>query len=464
MNYNTVFKEGKLRKEGGSIKTWRDRWCVLQDGLLSYHKGNNKNAPRQGQIDLTVCGAIQPVNYKGKKHCFEVETESRNYHMCAANAQDMKEWIEALTKAKEEIKANGSFSSSKDNKTSASVGQEQKPAGGQHGETVKVNDFEPLKVIGRGSFGKVLQVRYKRNNKIYAMKVLNKRTILERNEVAHTQAEKSILMKLDNPFLVHLYYSFQTTDKLYFIMDFVNGGELFFHLQKDKTFSPERVLFYSAEILLGLEYLHEQGVIYRDLKPENILLTSGGHICMTDFGISKEGLHCKDDRTATFCGTPEYLAPEVLEGKGYGKAVDWWSFGTLIFEMMTGLPPFYSEEVQLMYKKIMTQPLHIPDKISPDAANLLQALLERDPAKRLSDPAVIKAHPYFVGVDWDKMVKRQVTPPFIPPVKDESYDVGQISQDFLKEPVVLSVTDTSDLGEAGHFQEFTWQAKGPING
>jgi RAC serine/threonine-protein kinase len=168
------------------------------------------------------------------------------------------------------------------------------------------------------------------------MKVLNKQTILDRNEVAHTQAEKSILMKLDCPFLVHLHFSFQTSDKLYFVMDYVNGGELFFHLQKEKTFDPNRVLFYSAEILLGLEYLHEQGVIYRDLKPENILLTSQGHICMTDFGISKEGLHCKDDRTATFCGTPEYLAPEILEGKGYGKAVDWWSFGTLIYEMMTG--------------------------------------------------------------------------------------------------------------------------------
>jgi len=165
-------------------------------------------------------------------------------------------------------------------------------------------------------------VKKKDSGKIYAMKVLNKKTIIERNELEHTKAEKSILQKLCHPFLVNLNYSFQTPDKLYFIMDYVNGGELFYHLQKDKKFTEDRVRFYCAEIVLGLEYLHNTGVLYRDLKPENILLTGDGHICMTDFGISKEGLLKEDDRTATFCGTPEYLAPEVLEGNGYGKAVD----------------------------------------------------------------------------------------------------------------------------------------------
>lgn len=232
----------------------------------------------------------------------------------------------------------------------------------------------------------VILVRKKEGDnkgRVFAMKVLNKRTIVERNEVEHTKSEKSILMKLEFPFLVKLHYAFQTSDKLYFIMDYINGGELFYHLQKEKRFSEDRVRFYAAEIVAGLEYLHSAGVIYRDLKPENLLLTHEGHIVMTDFGLSKEGLHDRDDRTGTFCGTPEYLAPEVLEGKGYGKAVDWWSFGTLMFEMLTGLPPFYCEDVQQMYTKIMTAELEVPDTMSAEAADLLSKLLDRNPDTRL---------------------------------------------------------------------------------
>jgi serine/threonine protein kinase len=179
-------------------------------------------------------------------------------------------------------------------------------------------------------------------------------------------------MRLSHPFLVQLHYSFQSPDKLYFIMDYVNGGELFFHLQKDRKFSIDRVRFYGAEIAAGIEHLHSQGVIYRDLKPENLLLSAEGHIVMTDFGLSKEGLLSSDDRTATFCGTPEYLAPEILEAKGYGKAVDWWSYGTLLYEMLTGLPPFYSEDVQQMYNKIMTASLQFPEDMHPDAVDLIR--------------------------------------------------------------------------------------------
>merc|ERR1711915_103281 len=251
-------------------------------------------------------------------------------------------------------------------------------------------------MIGSGSFGKVLQVRHKQTGHIFAMKVLNKKRIIERNELPNTISERNILRQLNCPFLVTLYYSFQTPDKLYFVMDFVNGGELFYHLQKEGVFPPDRVKFYAAEIVLGIEYLHSRGIIYRDLKPENLLLNSEGHICMTDFGISKEGLAAKDDRTSTFCGTPEYLAPEVLEGKSYGKEVDWWSLGTLMYEMLTSLPPFYCEDVQLMYAKIMKEDLDLASKFDdPEVVDLITKLLARDPTDRLASPESIKAHPYF---------------------------------------------------------------------
>jgi len=181
--------------------------------------------------------------------------------------------------------------------------------------------------------------------------------------------------------------------------------------RRTKKFSEDRVKFYAAEIVSGLEYLHTAGVIYRDLKPENLLLTRDGHIVMTDFGLSKEGLHDKDDRTGTFCGTPEYLAPEVLEGKGYGKAVDWWSFGTLVYEMLTGLPPFYCEDVQEMYTKIMTAELEIPQTMSDEAGDLLTRLLDRNDESRLQEPVDIKAHSFFDSIDWDLLLQKSLSLP-----------------------------------------------------
>jgi len=238
-------------------------------------------------------------------------------------------------------------------------------------------------------------------------------------------------------------------------MDYVNGGELFFHLQQEEKFNEERVRFYAAEICLGLEYLHSAGVLYRDLKPKNILITNQGHICLTDFGISKEGLESDDARTATFCGTPEYLAPEVLAGKGYGKGVDWWSFGTLIFEMLTGLPPFYSQDVQQMYAKIMNEPLNIPDTVSPNAADLLRKLLERDPSKRLSNPVDIKKHAFFKGIDWEKLLLFEVEPPYKPPVKDSSA-TNMIDPSFTQEKAELDPEGQTDASYAKNFDNFTY--------
>jgi len=457
------FKEGQLRKEGGSVKSWKTRWCVIEDNHLLYYK-NKKKKELKGSISLKVVSKIGPVTYKKKKYCFEMVTPDRDYHITAGNTEDMNAWVEALRKnlafVKESTKnsvANGGTIGKVD-----AFGMIPSSSNGDTEVKPKVNDFESLNVIGRGSFGKVLQVRYLPTGNIYAMKVLNKKSIIDRGELEHTKAEQSILTKLDCPFLVRLHWSFQTTDKLYFVMDFINGGELFFHLQKDKSFNAKRVQFYSAEIVMGLEYLHKMGVIYRDLKPENILLTNQGHICMTDFGISKEGLTAKDDRTATFCGTPEYLAPEVLKGQQYGKEVDWWSLGTLIYEMLTGLPPYYSEDVQLMYSKIMKEKLHFPKKMTEEAKSLITGLLERNPGDRLSDPEAIKRHPYFAGLDWDRLYRKELMAPYLPPVKDEKA-TNMISTEFTSEDAKMSLHEETNLKGAAdqnqpHIPDFTFVA------
>jgi len=333
--------------------------------------------------------------------------------------------------------------------------------GGSNGtsKAVGVQDFELLNVIGKGCSGKVIQVRKKDTGRIYAMKVLNKKNILENNELEHTRTEKNILQKLVHPFLINLNYCFQTPDKLFFVMDYINGGELLYHLQKEHKFSPDRVRFYCAEIVLGLEYLHNSGVIYRDLSAENILLTDEGHIILIDFGVSKEGLMTEDSKTQTFCGTPEYLAPEVLKRRGYTKAVDWWSFGTLMFEMLTGLPPYYSQDVQQMYFKIMNAKLEFPDNLDESTQSILRGLLERDPNKRLSDAQAIKQQPYFKSIDWDKILKKEIVPPYIPPVRDRG-DVSMVDPVFTAErPTISEGSDpvgVIDKDSQSKFEGFTF--------
>lgn len=286
-------------------------------------------------------------------------------------------------------------------------------------DKLKIEDFELLKVVGKGSFGKVMQVRKKDTNRIYALKTIRKAHIISRSEVAHTLAERSVLAQINNPFIVPLKFTFQSPEKLYFVLAFVNGGELFHHLQKEQRFDVNRSRFYTAELLCALECLHGFNVIYRDLKPENILLDYQGHIALCDFGLCK--LDMKDeDRTNTFCGTPEYLAPELLMGNGYNKTVDWWTLGVLLYEMLTGLPPFYDENTNEMYRKILSEPLHFPGQevVPPAAKDLLTRLLNRDPQQRLgaNGSAEIKAHPFFHAIDWRKLLQRKYEPAFKPNV------------------------------------------------
>mmetsp|Transcript_15625 Transcript_15625/g.17369 ORF Transcript_15625/g.17369 Transcript_15625/m.17369 type:complete len:330 (-) Transcript_15625:151-1140(-) len=322
-----------------------------------------------------------------------------------------------------------------------------------------VDDFQLLKVIGKGSFGKVFLVRKNDDSKIYAMKQLSKGTIISNNEVEHTKAEKSILTRLRHPFLICLEYAFQTSDHLYFVMPYINGGELFFHLQREGKFSEDRVRFYCAQIASGIGYLHNNGVIYRDLKPENLLLTSDGNIILTDFGLSKEGM-TDDIRTETFCGTPEYLAPEVLEGGKYGKAVDWWSFGTLMYEMLSGLPPFFDEDVQEMYIKIVGEKLSFPDYFSRDAKDILSKLLDRNPESRLQNYEDIQNHPFFRPIDFRKLDAKEIKPPFLPKTRGEA-DTQNVAEEFLNEKVSLLDDDDPDdyklsRNEQTNFEGFTY--------
>ncbi|KAF5333342.1 hypothetical protein D9611_002197 [Ephemerocybe angulata] len=292
--------------------------------------------------------------------------------------------------------------------------------------SITPRDFEFLKLIGRGTFGKVFQVRKKDTKRIYAMKVLSKKEIVAKKEVAHTIGERKILQySLSCPFLVGLKFSFQTDQDLYLVTDFKSGGELFWHLQRETRFTEERAKFYIAELILALEHLHKHNIVYRDLKPENILLDATGHVALCDFGLSKADLR-PDELTTTFCGTTEYLAPEILlDEQGYSKIVDFWSLGVLLFEMCCGWSPFYAEDTQQMYKNICFGKIRFPKGvIGEDGKLFVKGLLNRNPKNRLGaqrDAAELKEHPFFKNIDWEALANKQVTPPFKPVVEsDES--------------------------------------------
>ncbi|KAF8665581.1 hypothetical protein AX16_000039 [Volvariella volvacea WC 439] len=323
-------------------------------------------------------------------------------------------------------------------------------------------DFEFLKLIGRGTFGKVFQVRKKDTRRIYAMKVLSKKEIVAKKEVAHTIGERKILQRsLDSPFLVGLKFSFQTETELYLVTDFKSGGELFWHLQRETRFSEERARFYIAELILALEHLHKHNIVYRDLKPENILLDATGHVALCDFGLSKVDLRSGELAT-TFCGTTEYLAPEVLlDEQGYTKNVDFWSLGVLLFEMCCGWSPFYAEDTQQMYKNICFGKIRFPKGvINDDGKQFVKGLLNRNPKHRLGanrDAEELKEHPFFKGVDWKALALKQVTPPFKPNV-DSDESVDNFDTEFTSADIRDVGVADMDIDEEDPSEDWTMQA------
>ncbi|GMK57900.1 hypothetical protein CspeluHIS016_0407340 [Cutaneotrichosporon spelunceum] len=327
------------------------------------------------------------------------------------------------------------------------------------GQPLTIDSFELLKVIGKGSFGKVMQVRKRDTLRIYALKTIRKAHIVSRSEVTHTLAERTVLAQVNSPFIVPLKFSFQSKEKLYLVLAFVNGGELFHHLQREGKFNETRSRFYAAELLLALEHLHGFNVVYRDLKPENILLDYTGHIALCDFGLCKLNMST-GETTNTFCGTPEYLAPELLSGHGYTKCVDWWTLGVLLYEMLTGLPPFYDENTNEMYRKILSDPLRFPDEVGPEARSLLIRLLDRDPSRRLgvNGAQEIKDHPFFARhIDFKKLMQKKIPPPFKPAVAS-AIDTSNFDEEFTSEVPQDSVVADSHLSQTvqQQFEGFSW--------
>mmetsp|Transcript_8627 Transcript_8627/g.34885 ORF Transcript_8627/g.34885 Transcript_8627/m.34885 type:complete len:630 (-) Transcript_8627:1620-3509(-) len=321
------------------------------------------------------------------------------------------------------------------------------------------DDFEMLCLVGQGAFGKVFQVRKKDTGSVYAMKVMKKEIIIEREQTDYMKAERDILTVIHHPFIVTLRYSFQTTQKLYLIMDFVNGGHLFFWLYRQGLFDTALTRFYIAEICCAIGHLHSLNIMHRDLKPENILLDNEGHVKLTDFGLAKIQDPNSEKRTNSLVGSIDYMAPEILEAKGHGKTADWWSVGVLMYEMLTGQLPFRGKNKPAVQKAICSAKLKIPSFLPGECVTLIKALLDRQQDRRIgSGPngtENVKNHKFFNGVNWSKVEVRDVTPPFRPTVEGEMC-TACFDDMWTNKPAVDSASGTPGSNENDVFLGFSF--------
>jgi len=330
---------------------------------------------------------------------------------------------------------------------------------------ISLDNFRFISVLGRGHFGKVILAQYRNTSEYFAIKALKKGDIIARDEVESLLAEKRIFEVANStrhPFLVNLFSCFQTETHVCFVMEYAAGGDLMMHIHAD-VFSEPRAVFYAACVVLGLQYLHENKIIYRDLKLDNLLLDTEGYVKIADFGLCKEGMGF-GDRTGTFCGTPEFLAPEVLTEPTYTRAVDWWGLGVLIFEMLVGESPFPGDDEEEVFDSIVNDEVRYPRFLSLEAIAIMRRLLRKNPERRLGaserDAEDVKKQAFFRHVHWDDLLARRLKPPFVPTIRSME-DVSNFDEEFTSEkPVLTPPKDPRILSDDDQslFKDFTYMA------
>ncbi|EGD72478.1 AGC/PKC/ETA protein kinase [Salpingoeca rosetta] len=325
------------------------------------------------------------------------------------------------------------------------------------------DDFEFLKVLGKGSFGKVMLARGKKSKGIFAVKLLKKDVLVEDDDVECAIAEKRVLsLSHQHPFLTCMHCCFQTASNLFYVMEFVSGGDLLFHIQQCRRFPEARGRFYAAEIVCALLFLHKRNIVYRDLKLDNVMLDADGHVKVADFGMCKENI-VGDKLATTFCGTPDYIAPEIIQEKPYGPSVDWWALGVLIYEMLAGQPPFDGATEEDLFMSIQFNEVLFPVWLTKEAVQLIRGLLEKDRDCRLGcgpkGEKDIKAHPFFHPIDWDKLERREMEPPFKPKLKSQ-LATDNFDAEFLSEKPGITPADPNRIAllDQAEFEGFTYVA------
>ena len=386
---------GWIRKKGHYHGLWHKRFALLTNFSLKIFKDDTLSTLDQ-ELDITPDTIIDTISSTK----FVVRTQENSISISLQTPEECMRWVTA-------IKAT-SLPSPK----------------------LTMNDFKIISVIGRGYYGKVMLVEKKDTGELFAIKSIHKSFLIEKDQTNSVILEKNLMMKARHPFIVNLYFTFQTTSKFYLGLEYIDGGDLFYHMSKVGAIPVDDAKLYIAEIGLAISYLHSIGIVYRDLKPENVLLDHNGHVKLVDFGLSKDILDNKF--TTSFCGTPEYIAPEIIEIKKYGYEVDEWALGILFYEMIFGYPPFKNENKMELYNLITKTEPAIPDDLNPALADLLKLLLIKDPEKRpkFND---LKSHPFFSDLDWEKVYNKEYTPSYLPESRSKT-SVMNFDPNLTNEP------------------------------
>uniref|UniRef100_A0A8C2YZB3 non-specific serine/threonine protein kinase n=1 Tax=Cyclopterus lumpus TaxID=8103 RepID=A0A8C2YZB3_CYCLU len=451
MNEVNIVREGWLHKRGEYIKTWRPRYFILKsDGSFIGYKEkpdlNDQTSPPLNNFSVAECQLMKTERPRPNTfviRCLQWTTViERTFHV--DSNEEREEWMRAIQSVANGLKMREQEEEPMDMFGSPSESSlEEMEVYMSKNRSKTMSDFEYLKLLGKGTFGKVILVKERSTGVHYAMKILRKEVIIAKDEVAHTVTESRVLQNTRHPFLT-----------------------LFFHLSRERVFTEDRARFYGAEIVSALEYLHSQDVVYRDLKLENLMLDKDGHIKITDFGLCKEGI-TPDATMKTFCGTPEYLAPEVLEDNDYGRAVDWWGLGVVMYEMMCGRLPFYNQDHERLFELILMEEIRFPRNLSPEAKSLLAGLLKKDPKQRLgggpNDAKEVMSHTFFITINWHDVVQKKLIPLFRPQVTSET-DTRYFDDEFTAQTITLTPPDKynsldcEDPGQQAHFPQFSYSA------
>uniref|UniRef100_A0AAQ5YZN1 non-specific serine/threonine protein kinase n=1 Tax=Amphiprion ocellaris TaxID=80972 RepID=A0AAQ5YZN1_AMPOC len=431
MNEVNIVREGWLHKRGEYIKTWRPRYFILKsDGSFIGYKEkpdlNDQSSPPLNNFSVAECQLMKTERPRPNTfviRCLQWTTViERTFHV--ENNEEREEWMRAIQSVANSLKMQEQEEEEEPMDVFGSPSEsslEEMEVAMSKSRNKTMIDFEYLKLLGKGTFGKVILVKEKSTGVHYAMKILRKMVII---------------------------------------------AKLFFHLSRERVFTEERARFYGAEIVSALEYLHSRDVVYRDLKLENLMLDKDGHIKITDFGLCKEGI-TPDATMKTFCGTPEYLAPEVLEDNDYGRAVDWWGLGVVMYEMMCGRLPFYNQDHERLFELILMEEIRFPRNLSPEAKSLLAGLLKKDPKQRLgggpNDAKEVMSHKFFITINWQDVEQKKLTPLFRPQVTSET-DTRYFDEEFTAQTITLTPPDKynsldcEDPSQEAHFPQFSYSA------
>ncbi|CAO2626266.1 RAC-beta serine/threonine-protein kinase [Lemmus lemmus] len=434
MNEVSVIKEGWLHKRGEYIKTWRPRYFLLKsDGSFIGYKERpetpDQTLPPLNNFSVAECQLMKTERPRPNTfviRCLQWTTViERTFHVDSPDERE--EWMRAIqmvaNSLKQRVPGEGAMEYKCGSPSDSSTSEMMEVAVNKARAKVTMNDFDYLKLLGKGTFGKVILVREKATGRYYAMKILRKEVIIAKDEVAHTVTESRVLQNTRHPFLTALKYAFQTHDRLCFVMEYANGGELFFHLSRERVFTEDRARFYGAEIVSALEYLHSRDVVYRDIK--------------------------------------------VLEDNDYGRAVDWWGLGVVMYEMMCGRLPFYNQDHERLFELILMEEIRFPRTLGPEAKSLLAGLLKKDPKQRLgggpSDAKEVMEHRFFLSINWQDVVQRKLLPPFKPQVTSE-VDTRYFDDEFTAQSITITPPDRYDslgsleLDQRTHFPQFSYSA------